>query len=85
MISVTILTKDSAQHLPKVLSALRTFDDVVVLDSGSWDNTLAIAREFPNVRAFSTQFKGFGPLHNEAAGLARHDWRGRMAHLARLK
>jgi hypothetical protein len=26
------------------------------------------------VRTFSTQFKGFGPLHNEAAGLALHDW-----------
>jgi glycosyltransferase involved in cell wall biosynthesis len=74
MISVTILTKDSAQHLRKVLNALRSFDDVVVLDSGSSDNTLAIAAEFPNVQAHSTQFKGFGPLHNEAAALARHDW-----------
>jgi glycosyltransferase involved in cell wall biosynthesis len=74
MISVTILTKDSARILPKVLDSVRSFDDVIVLDSGSSDDTLTIARGFPNVRVRSTQFKGFGPLHNEAAGLARHDW-----------
>jgi glycosyltransferase involved in cell wall biosynthesis len=74
MISVTVLTKDSARHLHRVLNALRTFDEVVVLDSGSSDRTLDIARGFPNVRAYSTQFKGFGAAHNEAAELARHDW-----------
>jgi glycosyltransferase involved in cell wall biosynthesis len=74
MISVTILTKNSARHLPRVLNALRSFDDVVVLDTGSSDHTLAIARSCANTRVFSTEFKGFGPLHNEAAGLARHDW-----------
>ena len=74
MISVTILTKDSARHLHKVLHAVRGFDEVVVLDSGSSDETLAIARQFPNVRVYSTQFKGFGPVHNEAAAFARNDW-----------
>ena len=74
MISVTILTKDSARTLPQALHAARSFDEVIVLDSGSSDGTLAIARGFANVQVHSTQFKGFGPLHNEAAGLARHDW-----------
>jgi glycosyltransferase involved in cell wall biosynthesis len=74
MISVTILTKDSARLLRKVLNALSAFEEVLVLDTGSSDETLAIAREFANVRVHSTHFKGFGPLHNEAAALARHDW-----------
>jgi glycosyltransferase involved in cell wall biosynthesis len=73
-ISVTILTKDSARHLARVLEALKIFDDVVMLDNGSADETLAIAKKFPNVRVFTTTFKGFGPLHNEASALARHDW-----------
>jgi len=74
MISVTILTKNSARHLFQALDSVRAFDEVVMLDSGSTDDTLAIARQFPNVRVHFTQFKGFGPLHNKAAALARNDW-----------
>jgi glycosyltransferase involved in cell wall biosynthesis len=74
MISVTILTKNSARHLFKVLDSVRQFDEVVILDSGSTDETLAIARRFPNVTIHSTQFRGFGTLHNEASALARNDW-----------
>lgn len=73
-VSVTILTFNSARHLEKVLAALRCFDDVVVLDSGSRDETLNIARQFPNVRIFETVFSGFGPMHNQATALALHDW-----------
>src|SRR6202142_322498 len=74
MISVTILTKNSARHLYQVLDAVRAFDEVVILDSGSSDDTLEIAREFPNVKMHTTRFKGFGALHNEASALARNDW-----------
>ena len=49
-VSVTILTCNSARHLAKVLAALRQFEEVVVLDSGSKDETLTIAKSFPNVR-----------------------------------
>ena len=73
-VSVTILTFNSARHLDKVLSALRGFDDVVVLDSGSRDDTLTIARAFPNVRILETTFHGCGPMHNLASSHARHDW-----------
>jgi len=73
-ISVTILTKDSARMLREVLEALRPFDEVLIADNGSSDATLEIAREFPNVKIHRTEFKGFGPLHNEAAELARNDW-----------
>ena len=73
-ISVTILTCNSARHLSKVLDALRSFDEVLILDSGSSDETLNIARLFPNVRIHSTVFKGFGPTHNEAVARARNDW-----------
>jgi glycosyltransferase involved in cell wall biosynthesis len=74
MISITILTKDSARLLAKVLESVRAFDEVVVLDSGSSDTTLEIAAQFPNVRSFRTTFKGFGPLHNEASDHTRHEW-----------
>lgn len=75
MITVTILTKNSAQYLFDVLDALKSFDEVLLLDSGSTDDTFAIAKKFPNVSIHkSATFDGFGPMHNKAVALARHDW-----------
>lgn len=74
MLSVTILTKNCADTLGKTLAALTSFDDVVVLDNGSCDETLAIAESYPNVRLFKAAFIGFGPLHQLATAHALHDW-----------
>jgi glycosyltransferase involved in cell wall biosynthesis len=46
MISVLILTKDEEANLPRTLDATRWSDDVVVLDSGSKDRTVAIAESY---------------------------------------
>lgn len=74
MISVCVLTKNCAATLAKTLDSVRSFPEVVLLDNGSTDQTLDIARKYPNVQIHSTSFKGFGPLRNEAAGLAANDW-----------
>lgn len=74
MIGVTILAKNSARHLSQVLEALRSFDEVLVYDTGSTDDTLKIAQRFSNVRVIQGAFQGFGATHNEASSLARYDW-----------
>jgi len=74
VISVTILTKDSERYLASVLGALRSFDEVVIVDTGSSDRTLEIAASFPNVSIYERPFLGFGPTHNLASSLARNDW-----------
>ncbi len=74
MISVTILTKDSQKYLSEVLGAVCSFDEVLVYDTGSSDHTMSIAATFPNVRVVQAPFEGFGPSHNKASALARHDW-----------
>lgn len=74
MISVTVLTKNSAKHLEEVLSALRSFDEVLIFDNGSSDESLQIAAQFKNVRIEKGTFDGFGPTHNKASRLAKHDW-----------
>jgi len=73
-LSVTILTKNCGDILLNTLRALQEFPEIVILDTGSTDNTLEIAAEFPNVRIHREEFKGFGPLHNEATALASNDW-----------
>lgn len=74
MISVCILTKNCAATLPKTLESVRSFPEVILLDNGSTDDTIQIAKSYPNVRVFLSPFLGFGPLRNHAAGLASSDW-----------
>lgn len=74
MISVCILAKNSSDTIAKALESAKTFSEVIVLDNGSTDDTIEIARKFPNVRVFEAPFTGFGSLRNKAASLASHDW-----------
>lgn len=73
-ISVTILTKNSQQYLQEVLLALKPFGEVLVYDTGSTDQTMAIAATFHNVRILEATFEGFGPTHNKASEKAANDW-----------
>lgn len=74
MISVCILTKNAGATLKATLESARSFDEVILLDNGSTDDTLTIAKAFANVKVFTSPFIGFGPLRNVAAGHASHDW-----------
>ena len=74
MISVTLMVKDGEKYLAECLESLKRFDEVFLLDTGSTDRTLAIARQFTNVNIVERDFMGFGPTKNLAAGLARNDW-----------
>ena len=69
-----MLTKNSSQYLKEVLNALCKFDEVVILDNGSTDNTLEIAGTFENVQVYEHAFIGFGPLKQLAVSFAKNDW-----------
>ncbi len=75
-ISATVITKNGSAHLEQVLAALHWCDEVVVLDTGSTDDTMAIAQRHPNVQLYRLEgaFPGFGRTHQQAVALARHDW-----------
>jgi glycosyltransferase involved in cell wall biosynthesis len=73
-ISVTILTKNSSKYLKEVLDALDAFDEVVVFDNGSCDETLRIAAAYGNVVIHEGKFDGFGKTHNIASALAKNEW-----------
>jgi glycosyltransferase involved in cell wall biosynthesis len=75
MISVVILTKDEAGNLPRCLDSLEFSDDILVLDSGSTDETCAIALA-RGARVMTRRFDSFGRQRNHAmeAGNLRHEW-----------
>ncbi|QKF82555.1 glycosyltransferase family 2 protein [Halarcobacter ebronensis] len=73
-ISAVVLAKNSENTLEKTLEALKGFDDVVVYDNGSIDNTVQIARKYSNVNLIEGEFRGFGWTKNRASSFAKNDW-----------
>lgn len=67
-VGVLILTFNEAPNIGRTLDALAAFPEVIVLDSGSTDDTLAIARRYPNVRVCRRPFDNHSAQWNH--GLA---------------
>lgn len=63
MISVIILTRNEEKDLPRCLRALTWCDDVHVVDSGSSDQTVNIARQF-DACVYEHPFASFGAQRN---------------------
>jgi glycosyltransferase involved in cell wall biosynthesis len=74
LISVTILVKNSEETLESTLESVASFKEVILLDTGSTDQTLSIAQKFPNVKVMHAPFEGFGKTHNVATSFASYDW-----------
>src|SRR6266511_5479724 len=65
MISVAILTMNEEEDLPKCLKSLTWCDDIRVIDSGSKDDTVALA-EAARARLHHHKFESFGTQRNWA-------------------
>lgn len=74
MLSIGINVKNGAKHLELCLNALQRFDEIILLDNYSTDNTLEIAKRYPNVKIFQHEFLGMGPLRNMTASFSTNDW-----------
>jgi glycosyltransferase involved in cell wall biosynthesis len=72
-ISAVMITLNSERLLQPVLDALRWCDEIVIIDSGSTDQTLAIARN-NDVRVLHRDFDGFGTQKGFAVSQAKNDW-----------
>lgn len=73
-ISVCIIVKNAQKTIIECLEALKEFDEIILLDNESTDNTIELAKKFPNVKIFESPFIGFGPLKNLAISKAKNDW-----------
>ena len=73
-LSVVVITRNEAANLPACLASVPFADEIVVLDSGSTDETTAIARACGARVSESANWPGFGPQKNRALALATGDW-----------
>ncbi len=77
-LSVILITKNEAERLPRCLESVRGLaDEIVVLDSGSTDATLEIARRYTDKVYVSPDWPGFGPQKNRVLDYtANSAWTG---------
>ncbi|AZM94179.1 glycosyltransferase family 2 protein [Vreelandella venusta] len=73
-VSVVIITRNAAATLSRTLDALTCYDDVVVYDNGSTDDTCSIVQAYSNTTLHHGEFLGFGPTKRAAVSLAKYDW-----------
>lgn len=72
-LSVVVTTFENADTLDACLRSVRWAEEIVVLDSGSTDATLAIATHY-GARIHSQPFAGYSAQKQAAIDLATHDW-----------
>lgn len=72
-LSVIIITKNEGLNIRACLESVAWADEIVVVDSGSDDDTVSIAREFtPHV--YVRDWPGFGAQKNRALDYATKEW-----------
>ncbi|HSK11210.1 MAG TPA: glycosyltransferase family 2 protein [Vicinamibacterales bacterium] len=72
-LTVTIITRDEADRLEEAVASVAFADEVVIVDSGSTDGTIELARRL-TPKVFVREWPGFAEQKNFAAAQAAHDW-----------
>ena len=72
-LSTIIITKNEERNIRICLESVAWADEIIVVDSGSTDNTIAICKEL-GAKVHVADWSGFGPQKNRALDLATGDW-----------
>lgn len=72
-LTASVIAQDEEENIERCLRSLSFADEIVVLDGGSHDRTVELARAC-GARVEQRPFDGFISQKNAALGYARHDW-----------
>lgn len=73
-LSVVVIALNEAHNIRACLASVRWADEIIVLDSGSTDETPAICREFTDKVYIDADWRGFGVQKNRALARANGEW-----------
>lgn len=74
-ISVFIITKNEEDRITNAIESLRSWvNEIIIVDSGSTDNTVKIAKKLGIAKVIYNQWKGYGPQKAYAENLCKNKW-----------
>lgn len=73
-LSVTLIVKNEEQNLAECLETVKWADEIVVLDAGSDDKTLEIARQYTDKVHTISDWQGYGVQRQRLQSLSSGDW-----------
>ncbi len=71
--SVYIICKNEEKHIKRVLESVKEFDEIIIVDSGSTDNTLEIAKNYTK-NIYHQEWMGFAKQKEYARSLCSNEW-----------
>ncbi|MDI6740965.1 MAG: glycosyltransferase family 2 protein, partial [Candidatus Edwardsbacteria bacterium] len=72
-ISAIIIAKDEDHNMPSCVKSLQGLDEVLVIDTGSSDGTISVAKRH-GARVISEEWLGFAAQRQRSLGHAKNDW-----------
>lgn len=73
-LSAIVITLNAAHHIENCLKSIQWVDEIIVVDSGSSDETIQICQQFTQQVFSYTDWQGFGIQKNRALAHATGDW-----------
>ncbi|MFC1566423.1 glycosyltransferase family 2 protein [bacterium] len=73
MITTVIITKNEEHNIRRCLESVKWTDEIIIIDSGSMDKTLEIAKEYTS-KIFQTGWLGFGRTKNFGFEKSQNEW-----------
>jgi|LGOV01.1.fsa_nt_gb (heptosyl)LPS beta-1,4-glucosyltransferase len=73
-LTIALITKNEVENLEACLQSVAWADEIVIVDSGSTDGTLDVARNFTDKVFVEADWPGFGRQRQRAQAKASGDW-----------
>lgn len=72
-VSIAVICKNEAHNIERLLKSVTEFAEVIIVDSGSTDDTLKIAGQYtPHI--YEHDWAGDGPQRQRAIAYCQYDW-----------
>lgn len=72
-LSIALIAKNEAENIGRTLESVAWADEIILIDSGSTDDTIAIAQKY-NAKIYYEPWKGYGGQMNSAIDKCTSPW-----------